>query len=76
MEQQTQTLRSHTTSLNKVTDKASDNSVPYLDLYMETFGSKELQAYHIAKSHLGSTFSLEKSNGFIEWKKKFTKTLG
>jgi len=82
MEQQTQTLRSHTTTLNKATDKAtnkvtaSDNSAPLLDLYMETFGSKELQAYHIAKSHLGSTFSLEKSNGFIEWKKKFTKTLG
>jgi hypothetical protein len=80
MEQQTQTLRSHTTTFNKVTDKVTDkvtnNSIPFLDLYMETFTPKELQGYHIAKSHLGSTFSLEKSNGFIEWKEKFTKTLG
>ena len=76
MEQQTQTLRSHTTPLNKATNKVTNNSISLLDLYMETFTPKELQAYHIAKSHLGSTFSLEKSNGFIEWKDKFTKTLG
>lgn len=38
--------------------------------YLATLSPKESKAYHIAKSHLGSSFSLEKSNGFIEWKKK------
>ena len=38
------------------------------DKYISSLSEKELQAYHIAKSHLGSSFSLEKSKGFIEWK--------
>lgn len=36
--------------------------------YIDSFSEKELVAYQIAKSHLGSSFSLEKSKGFIEWK--------
>lgn len=39
------------------------------DKYLKTLNEKELQAYEIAKSHLGNTFHLKKSNGFIEWKK-------
>ena len=31
---------------------------------------KEYQGYMIAKSHLGSSFDLEKSLGFIDWKQK------
>jgi len=38
--------------------------------YLTSLSEKELQGYEIAKSHLGSSFSLEKSNGFITWKKK------
>jgi hypothetical protein len=41
----------------------------YLNKYVESLSEKELKAYHIAKSHLGSSFSLEKSKGFIDWKK-------
>jgi len=41
----------------------------YLNKYIESLSEKELKAYHIAKSHLGSSFSLEKSKGFIDWKK-------
>lgn len=37
--------------------------------YLDSLDIKEKQAYEIAKSHLGSTFHLMKSNGFIEWKK-------
>jgi len=37
--------------------------------YLDSLDEKEIQAYEIAKSHLGSTFHLMKSNGFIEWKK-------
>jgi len=42
--------------------------------YLDSLNTKEKQAYEIAKSHLGSTFHLIKSNGFIEWKKKQTKS--
>lgn len=37
--------------------------------YIESLNVKEKKAYHIAKTHLGSSFDLIKSNGFIEWKK-------
>jgi len=46
------------------------NKQMLLDKYIESLSEKELKAYHIAKSHLGSSFSLEKSRGFIDWKKK------
>ena len=50
----------------------SDASKPQLllDKYVESLSEKELKAYHIAKSHLGSSFSLEKSRGFLDWKAK------
>ena len=38
--------------------------------YLKTLNQKELKAYHIAKSHLGDSFQLEKSWGFIQWLKK------
>ena len=41
--------------------------------YLATLSPKEMKGYEIAKSHLGSSFTLEKSNGFIEWKKKISK---
>ena len=37
--------------------------------YLASLNDRELQAYHIAKHHLGMTFNLEKSNGFRAWKK-------
>jgi hypothetical protein len=40
------------------------------ELYVESLSEKEMKAYLIAKSHLGSSFSLEKSVGFLKWKKK------
>jgi hypothetical protein len=40
------------------------------ELYIESLSEKEMKAYIIAKSHLGSSFSLEKSVGFLKWKKK------
>ena len=38
--------------------------------YIHSLDEKERKAYEIAKSHLGTTFHLRKSNGFIEWKNK------
>jgi hypothetical protein len=39
-------------------------------LYLESLSEKELKSYAIAKSHLGMSFQLEKSHGYLEWKKK------
>jgi hypothetical protein len=40
-----------------------------LNSYITTLDEKEMKAYLIAKDHLGSSFQLEKSNGFLRWKK-------
>lgn len=36
--------------------------------YVDTLTEKEKQGYEIAKDHLGMSFQLDKSIGFIEWK--------
>ena len=41
-----------------------------VDLYIESLSPKEKKSYIIAKNHLGDSFSLEKSVGFIQFKKK------
>lgn len=46
----------------------------YLDAYIKTFDEKELKAYNIAVDHLGMSFQLEKSIGYIAWKKKQVST--
>jgi hypothetical protein len=38
--------------------------------YVKNMSEKELKAYHIAKDHLGDSFQLEKSIGFLEWLKR------
>lgn len=42
-------------------------------LYIESLSEKEKQAYEIARSHLGSSFSLEKSLGFLRFCEKINK---
>jgi hypothetical protein len=37
-------------------------------LYVESLDEKSRIAYNIAKSHLGTLFSLAKSNHYIEWR--------
>jgi hypothetical protein len=46
----------------------------YLDAYVKTFDEKELKAYNIAVEHLGMSFQLEKSIGYIAWKKEHIAT--
>jgi len=41
--------------------------------YIESLSEKEKQAYEIARNHLGSSFSLEKSLGFIRFCEKIKK---
>ena len=38
--------------------------------YINSLSKHETQTLEIAKSHLGSSFSIRKSIGFIEWKSK------
>jgi hypothetical protein len=38
-----------------------------VDAYISQMSPFELSAYRIAKSHLGTSFSLKKSNGFLKW---------
>lgn len=39
------------------------------DQYLESLTPKEKQAYEIAKSYLGTLFTLEKTTGYINWMK-------
>jgi len=41
-----------------------------MEEYLKTLTPLELKGYHIAKDHLGCTFDLKKSLGFIAYKKK------
>ena len=41
-----------------------------IDKYIKSFSEKEKKAYDIAKEHLGMSFQIEKSNGYLTWKKK------
>lgn len=44
-------------------------------LYLESLSPKEYKAYLIAKDHLGSSFSLLKSVGFLKWKEQKDKNM-
>ena len=39
-------------------------------LYLATLNDREIQAYHIAVDHLGMSFTMERSNGYRQWKKE------
>ena len=38
--------------------------------FYDSLNEKEKQAFHIAQNHLGSLFTVEKTNGFLKWKEK------
>ena len=40
---------------------------PLTEQYLKTLSEKEYKAYEIAKDHLGSSFELEKSVGYLKW---------
>ena len=45
-----------------------------VEKYIESMTEKEKQAYQIAKEHLGSLFTIEKTNGYLQWIEKQTST--
>ena len=40
------------------------------EAYISSLSTKEKQAFQIAQEHLGSLFTVEKNNGYIDWCKK------
>lgn len=56
--------------MSDTTTNTSATLEEMLQLYLNSLNEKELMAYNIAKAHLGSSFSLEKSNGFVKWRKE------
>jgi hypothetical protein len=51
-------------------DSSGCGSQDAASIFLASLNEKELIAYNIAKSHLGTMFSLEKCNAFLEWKEK------
>jgi hypothetical protein len=53
-----------------------DNNIlirDFINEYIETMNEKEKIAFNIAKSHLGSSFDIEKCIGFIKFYEKKSK---
>jgi len=48
-------------------DNHEKNAAGLTDAYISQMSPFELSAYRIAKGHLGTSFNLRKSNGFLKW---------
>ena len=60
-------------SKNTVTAKDLAPPFPKVDKveqYIAQLDDMQRKAMEIAKSHLGTSFNIKRSNGFIEWQKK------
>lgn len=49
------------------TEKPTEQQL--MKAYLDSLAEKEKKGYEIAKSHLGMSFQLEKSLGYLEYKK-------
>lgn len=49
--------------------KKNISEAELMDMYLKSLPEKERKGYEIAKSHLGMSFQLEKSLGYLEYKK-------
>jgi len=57
-------------SMEQETQKENGAGVAVADItydYISQMSPFELSAYRIAKGHLGTSFNLRKSNGFLKW---------
>ena len=50
-----------------------NNNDPIITEYLNTLNEIEIKTLKIAQDHLGSSFNIKKSIGFINWKKKSEK---
>lgn len=44
-----------------------EDALAGIDAYISQMSPLELSAHRIAKSHLGTSFNIRKSNGFLKW---------
>jgi|SaaInlV_150m_DNA_3_1039698.scaffolds.fasta_scaffold14014_2 hypothetical protein len=62
-------MESHVSvSQNSTFSHVSPSEQIYLKQYINTLNEKEMKAYYIACEHLGMSFQLEKSIGYLNWK--------
>ena len=61
-------IETSTVSLSNEFEKLEEELL-LVDMYIQSLPDKKNKAYLIAKSHLGSTFNITKSVGFLSWKK-------
>lgn len=61
-------------NIRKHTMENKENETQQQERYVQSLSEREHKAYLIAKSHLGSSFDLEKSIGYVDWKKKNDQT--
>lgn len=47
---------------------------PEIEMYIQSLDEMEAKTFEIARSHLGTSFNIKKSIGFIQWKKKQSAT--
>lgn len=47
---------------------------PEIESYIQSLDELEAKTFEIARSHLGTSFNIKKSIGFIEWKNKQSST--
>ncbi len=50
-----------------------NNKDPIITEYLNTLNEIEIKTLKIAQDHLGSSFNIKKSIGFINWKNKSEK---
>ncbi len=65
-----QSIKMQTNETTNAVEENEEMEVDLVTLYLTSISLKEFKAYEIARSHLGTSFDLERSNGFLEWKKK------
>jgi hypothetical protein len=64
-------METNNTSLLK--DLSKDLSETLTNQFVDQLTPLQQRAFMIAKEHLKTSFDLDRSNGFVEWKSKNTK---
>lgn len=62
------------TTTKPMTNQQTVSTDPEIENYIQSLDELEAKTFEIAKSHLGTSFNIKKSIGFIEWKNKQSST--
>jgi hypothetical protein len=66
-------MQKNTSQITENIQKISEQQL--MKSYLDSLHDKERKGYEIAKSHLGMSFQLEKSLGYLQYKKSLENTL-